>query len=186
MIARQGATTTSGQVSLVERARSGDVGAFELLLETRLQRLVGTARAIVGNDADANDVVQETCIHAWRRLPGLRDVDAFDAWLMRVLVNACRDAIRRRSRVREVSLMPIHDRPGARTDEPVVRDDADLIARAFDSLGPDARALIVLHHLRHEPVASIAAALNIPVGTVKWRLHAARAALEAAIAGEME
>ena len=116
--------------------------------------------------------------------PRLRDVEAFDVWLNRVLVNSCRMLLRKRRRVREVAIAADFDRVGPARDEPGRFDDADAIGRALDRLDPDARSLLVLHHLRHEPVERIATALGIPVGTVKWRLHAARQALAAALDGE--
>ena len=59
--------------------------------------------------------------------------------------------------------------------------EREAVERAFERLTPDQRAILVLHHLHHQPVAAIAAALGIPDGTVKWRLHAARTALSAAM-----
>jgi RNA polymerase sigma-70 factor (ECF subfamily) len=92
--------------------------------------------------------------------------------------------LRRQRRVREI---PIPDALGRMDPLPSgtdAVDEVDTVARAFDRLDADVRALLVLHHLRHEPVARIANSLGIPVGTVKWRLHAARAALERALEGE--
>ena len=169
---------------LIERARDGDVAAFESLIAPRVDGLLRTAWAIVGNEADARDATQEACLSAWSNLPGLRDVDRFDAWLGRVLVNNCRMLLRKRGRIREIAIADDLDRPAPDTGGPSAIDDADVIARAFDRLDADARAILVLHHLRHEPVARIAESLGVPVGTVKWRLHAARAELERALQGE--
>ena len=58
------------------------------------------------------------------------------------------------------------------------------MGRAFDRLGPADRAILVLHHVDERPVAEIARTLGIPVGTAKWRLHAARKALERALEAE--
>ena len=172
------------EAGLVERARHGDPAAFETLLSGRLDKLFRTAWAILGSEADARDAIQEACLATWRQLPRLRDVERFDAWLSRILINACLLKLRQRARVREIPMMPAHDRPAPAGGDPDAIGEADAISRAFDRLTPDARAILVLHHLRHEPVSSIAASLGIPVGTVKWRLHAARAALETALAGE--
>lgn len=161
------------------RARDGDVVAFEALVEARLARLHRTACAILDNESDAADAVQDACLSAWRELPKLRDVEAFDAWVSRVLVNSCRMLLRRRARVHEVAIAPHHDRPGPGSVGPEASNELDAIIRAFAHLDPDERSLLVLHHLRHEPLASIAAALHVPDGTVKSRLHAARASLEA-------
>lgn len=170
--------------ALIERAALGDAAAFEALIETRLDRLFRTAWAIVGNEADARDATQDACLSAWRELPRLRDADRFDAWLSRVLVNACRQKLRRRVRVREVQMQPDHDRPGPISDDPGQLGEMDAVSRAFDRLSADARAILVLHHLRHEPVTAIAVALGIPTGTVKSRLYSARADLQRALERE--
>jgi RNA polymerase sigma-70 factor (ECF subfamily) len=83
------------QRGLVERARQGEHDAFADLLDVRLARLDAAARLILRDGELARDAVQETMIRAWRDLPGLRDPDRFDAWLQRLLANACLDLVRR-------------------------------------------------------------------------------------------
>ena len=82
----------------VERARQGDHDAFATLVDARLARLDAAARLILRDGELARDAVQEALIRAWRDLPGLRDPDRFDAWLHRLIVNACLDLVRRRKR----------------------------------------------------------------------------------------
>ena len=135
-----------------------------------------TALAILGNEADARDATQETFISSWSRLSGLRDVDRFDAWLGRILINACRMQLRHRRRVREVSVAEVADAPRApRSADPPDSPDFD---DAFDRLTVDQRALLVLHHMHGYGVREIGAWLGIPTGTVKWRLSRARTALK--------
>jgi len=180
------ALPSSAEADLVRRAAQGDSAAFAVLVGTRADRAFRTAQAILGNEPDARDATQEAFVAAWRQLPRLRDAEHFDAWLRRILVNACRTQIRARHRVREISLDELPDRSGA---GPVAADrvsETDVLGRAFDRLDADKRAILVLHYLRHEPVANIANAMGIPSGTVKWRLHAARGALERALRAEGE
>ena len=177
-------TARASDPGLIECARAGDVAAFEALIAPRVDGLFRTAWAIVGNEADARDATQEACLSAWRHLPRLRDADRFDAWLGRVLVNSCRMQLRKRGRIREIPMSDGLDQPGPASSDPAFMGDVDTVARAFDRLDPDARSILVLHHLRHEPVARIAESLGVPVGTVKWRLHAARAQLERALRRE--
>ena len=162
--------------TLIDAAKVGEGGAFESLLSARLDRTYRTARAILGNEHDARDAVQVAWLAIWRQLPQLREVEAFDAWVDRIVVNACRTELRRRGAVREIPMAVGFDAavsgPGP---EQVAERDA--VGRAFGRLNPDQRAILVLHHLDHRPVGAIATALGIPEGTVKWRLHAARTAL---------
>jgi RNA polymerase sigma-70 factor, ECF subfamily len=181
-----GATPASQQAELVVRAARGDAMAFEELVTMTADRAFRIARAILGDEADARDATQDAYVSAWRELPRLRNQDLFEPWLRRILVNACRATLRGRRRVREIRLDPRVDR---RVDGPSLADgvgDMDMLSRAFDRLDTDKRTILVLHYLNHEPVASIANALGIPVGTAKWRLSDARAALQRALTAEGE
>jgi RNA polymerase sigma-70 factor (ECF subfamily) len=164
---------------LVARAAGGDVSAFEALVAPRLNRAVRTASAILGSEADAHDVVQDAFVTTWRHLPRLRDRTKFDAWLNKMIVNLCRDALRRRRRSREVAL------DGAlhlySEDSSDAAAGMAALTAAFERLSVDHRHLLVMHHLHRVPVADLASDLGIPEGTAKWRLHAARAALTRAL-----
>jgi RNA polymerase sigma-70 factor (ECF subfamily) len=165
---------------LVERARRGEADAFVALIEERQVAMTRLAGAILGNEADAADALQEALVSMWRELPRLRDGARFDAWADRILVNACRLVLRRRARhrVRHVAL----DDEAPATDGPERRiGERDAFSRAFESLRADARAILVLRHLEERPVAEIAEVLGIPAGTVKSRLFAARRDLERAL-----
>src|SRR6476469_2288132 len=90
--------------SLADRARHGDLDAFEELMHARIDAIYRLSYAIVGDEADARDATQETFITAWRGIRGLRDPGRFDAWLQRIAVNAARMTRRSRGRrrVREI------------------------------------------------------------------------------------
>lgn len=171
----------SAEESLVARARQGDRGAFAELIEPRASRLLRMARVIVGNETDALEVAQETLIAAWVRLPGLRDSQRFDAWLNRTLVNKCRDALRRRRRVREIDIGEA-DLTVPDTAEGVAAQ-ASVLA-AFDRLSVDDRHILAMRHVHDLPLDAIARQLDIPVGTAKSRLWSARRALERALEAE--
>ena len=165
---------------LVERARRGDADAFVALVEERQLAMTRLAGAILGNEADAADALQEALVSMWRELPRLRDTARFDAWSDRILVNACRLVLRRRARAR-VRQVPLEDGHESTDLGSAAVDEQDAFNRAFERLSADARVVLVLHHLENRPVAEIAAALGIPTGTVKSRLFAARRDLERAI-----
>jgi RNA polymerase sigma-70 factor, ECF subfamily len=162
---------------LLVRARAGDREAFELIVLAKGEPMFRTALAILGNEADARDATQETFVNSWRRMSDLREIDRFDAWLGRILINECRTALRHRRRVREVAIEEAPDaqaRPAA--GEGFFSTDFDA---AFARLTVDQRAILVLHHLHGYGVREIATWLGIPSGTVKWRLNRARNALRA-------
>jgi RNA polymerase sigma-70 factor (ECF subfamily) len=170
------------QLELVERARRGDHDAFAALAGAVLGRMDGAARLILRDPEQAKDAVQEALVRAWRDLPTLRDPERFDAWLHRLLVRCCIDEARRLRRHRfDVELTPIH--APAIEGGVSLTDDRDQLERGFVRLPPEDRALIVLHHYLGLPMPEAAAALGIPLGTAKSRLHRAlndmRAAIEA-------
>jgi RNA polymerase sigma factor (sigma-70 family) len=172
---------------LIIRARSGDLPSFDALITARLPQMTRTAMAILGHEADARDAVAETIAVVWRELSRLRDVEAFDAWSQRILVHECRRTLRRRGRARvrelgvEAASAVATGRASGSPDD-VARRQA--LERAFERLDADDRALLVLHHLEGRSLADLAVVLDIPVGTVKSRLHHARSALERALARE--
>ena len=165
--------------ALVEAAQRGDHGAFQALVISRVDRLFGVARLILRDVHLAEDAVQETLIKAWRELPRLRDVDRLDAWLHRLLVNACADQGRsRRRRSGEVDLAVIQP-AGADTSGRTA--DRDQLERGFRRLAPDQRTAVVLRHYAGFSAEEIAEMLGIPVGTAKSRIHYATEAMRAAL-----
>lgn len=172
------------QVALVERAKAGDEEAFASLARAAGDRLLAIAYRILRDLGLAEDAVQQTLVLAWRELPTLRDVHRFDAWLRRLLVNACyREARRGRHWAANVRLMPI-DLPG-RTDEYSSIVDRDQLDRGFRRLPPEQRAVFVFHHYLGLTLIEVAAELGVPLGTVKSRLHYATNTLRAAIEADL-
>jgi len=96
------------QVALVERARAGDEEAFASLARAAGDRLLAIAYRILRDLGLAEDAVQQTLVIAWRELPRLRDIERFDAWIHRLLVNACYAEARRGRRwASNVRVLPI-------------------------------------------------------------------------------
>ncbi len=184
MTASAEALPVASETDLVRRAARGDALAFERLLATRADHAFRIARAMLGDESDARDATQEAFVSAWRELPRLREPERFDAWLRRILVNACRAQMRVRKRVREIRLEVIADPPAPGPSLSEQLGATDTLARAFDRIDGDKRAILVLHHLDRASVAEIAASLGIPTGTVKRRLHDAREALQRALVAE--
>jgi RNA polymerase sigma-70 factor, ECF subfamily len=186
---RLGGVDLGGTEAAVERAQRGDEIAFERLVESRLGSLLRLASAIIGDETDARDAVQDACVSAWRALPTLREPAKFDAWLGRIVTNTCRMALRghRRRRVREVAVgslgmegqRRLMNEPVAEPDDRV--GDLEILDRAFERLDADQRIALTLHYLEGRPVAEIASLTGVSIPTAKWRLHVARGALATAL-----
>src|SRR5262245_24195345 len=130
------------QRDLVEAAQRGDHEAFETLAAAAGARLLTVARMVLRDGHQAEDAVQDALVRAWQSLPQLRDPDRWDAWLRRLVVRACADQARRRSRrVAEVRMIGIEAAAG---DQATSVDDQDELDRGFQRLKPDQRTALVL------------------------------------------
>ena len=168
------------QGDLVRRAQRGDQEAFDVLAGAAYDRLFALAQRILRDLDRSDDAVQECLVRAWRDVRGLREIDRFDAWLQRLLINACYDEGRRqRSRSREIHLLPL-DRaaPGDAANDLA---DRDQLERGFRRLPVEQRAVLVMHHYLGLRLPEIAETLGIPEGTVRSRLHYATLAMRAVL-----
>jgi RNA polymerase sigma-70 factor (ECF subfamily) len=164
---------------LLEAARRGDHEAFEALAIAVSGRLYAVARLILRDTHLAEDALQETLVHIWRNLPALRDLDRFDAWTYRVVVNACADTGRQRRRFSaEVRLL---EPPATAADASAEAADRDQLERGFRHLRPEQRAALVLHYYVGLPAREVADVLGVPVGTAKSRIHYGTEIMRAAL-----
>ncbi len=132
---------------LVERARNGDHDACTVLAGAAISRLDATAFLMLRDTDRATDAVRNALIRAWRDLSTLRDPDRLDAWLHRLLVNACIDEIRRlRRRPFEIDVDVTDLNLPFSADAVSAVADRDQLERGFRRLDPEERAVIVLHH----------------------------------------
>lgn len=172
-------------VDIVNAARAGDLEAFGVLVRRTAGLAVGVALARTGRPEIADEVAQDAFVDAWRLLPTLREPAAFAAWLRTVVV---KHADRHTRRHREDGVL----------DESVVRADADpegdtaareevrRVRAAVAALPAHQREAVALFHLSGCSHAEVAALLEVPVSTVKKRLHDARRRLEPLLEVPME
>jgi RNA polymerase sigma factor (sigma-70 family) len=168
--------------ALATRARGGDAGALASLLERYRPSLYAVAVGLLHSRDDALDAVQETTVIALVKLGSLRDPAAVGAWLHRVLRNTCLVRLRRRVRetpTDELDVPVLVPAPEEALDQLALRD---WVWAAIDTLTLDERVTVMLRYFgrcqSYEAIASITA---VPVGTVRSRLHRARAQLSHAL-----
>lgn len=171
-------------VELVRRAQGGDREAFAMLVPPAVDRLIAVAYRILGDADLAEEATQLALISAWKKLPSLREPARFDAWLYRLVVNACRDEVRRRPwEVRSVTPLALVVEASAPEQQV---DERDRLDRAFGRLSVDHRAVIVLHHYLGFPLVEVGRVLGVPTGTARSRLHYALQAMRAALGQDDE
>lgn len=156
---------------LVERARGGDREAFAVLVGMHLGRAQAVARAVLGDDAGADDAVQEAFIAAWTRLGSLADPAAFPSWLSAIVRNRARDVLRRQAARRE-SALPAQVAAGGADDG---GDPA--LAAALAALDADAREILRLRYEAGLDARQCAETLGISPAAAEKRLWRAREAL---------
>lgn len=175
-------TTVTDRHSPNDAARPSDLRTAEarrerFLAATRpaLDRAYRLAGLLLGNAAEAEDVVQDALVTAWQSFDEVRDPASFGAWFDRIVVNRSRDRLRRRGSVRFIAIAPDLDPPGRDPFQGVLERDALLSGLA--GLTPDERAVVVLRFWADLPLDEIADRLDWPLGSVKSRLHRALARL---------
>lgn len=177
---------------LVERAKRGEVSAFEMLVvkyQRRIERLIG--RMVRDTDL-VQDIAQETFIRAYRALPQFRGESAFYTWLYRIAVNTAKKALVEKKRdplVFEGAMVSTEDgeEPSrvenelsdGETPETVLagRQVAATVNAAIDALSEDLRQAIVLREIEGLSYEEIADVMNCPIGTVRSRIFRAREAI---------
>jgi RNA polymerase sigma-70 factor (ECF subfamily) len=167
---------------LVRRAMTGDHEAFTKLVDASIDRQYVLALAILRNRDRAQDAVQDALVSAWRDVRSLRDPGAWDAWLHRLTVWACYRLARKDRRRTVVELHLVPDPEPADEGDPYARvADREQLDRTLGSLPVDLRAIVVLHYHLDRPLTDVAAILDLPLGTVKSRLHRALEMLRSAL-----
>ena len=165
----------ANEVATMVRSRDDEIADLLLRRAAEAHRL---AAWILRDPVGAEDAVQEAALIAWNRRASLRDGAAAEGWFSRIVVNVCRDELRRRARKRDLpAVEPVVGLGTARVS------DRDELGRAISRLTPDQQVVLGLRFGRDLTVPQIAAETGLPEGTVKSRLHHSleylRASLEA-------
>ncbi len=155
----------------VERIRVDAAAEFSRLVDRHLDSAYRLASVVLGDPTEAEDAAHDASLLAWRRFGTLRERDHFEQWFCRIVVNVCRDRLRRRRR------HPVQELPAFDAIELHAPDETgrlatrDAIDSAFVRLEPDHQVVVALRFYRDLTVDEMARRLGIPAGTVKSRLH---------------
>lgn len=170
---------------LAASARAGDREALGRLAERWQPKLLAHGYRLLGERESAREAVQDAWADILKGLAGLDDVRVFPAWAYRIVTRRAADVIRRRQRDRRIGAAYAAEREtdAASVSPAEAGADAAPLNEAIAALPPEQRAAIALFYLEDFSVAEIAAALNVPAGTVKTRLMHARRNLRAALEG---
>jgi RNA polymerase sigma-70 factor (ECF subfamily) len=186
------------EAELISRAADGDGVAFEAIMRRHNQLLFRTARSIVHNDAEAEDVVQDAYLRAWRALRNYRAESKLSTWLVRITTNEALGRLRRKS----AQIIPLeaamtsheseaqtalNDEPERSPEQSMMRVQMRKLLEARIDLLPEAfRTVFMLRAIEEMSVEEIAEALEIPEATVRTRFFRARSLLRESLAQEMD
>lgn len=163
----------SDQTLLVLLAQAGDRAALEQLLRNSHGPLRRYITRLAGADL-ADDILQETSIQIFRKLPFLREPAVFRAWTFRIASRIAISQLKRAHRWQSLDDAPI----GSFTTNPDLGGPSEAaFLTLLDQVSPASRAVLLLHYQHHLSLEETAAILDIPVGTAKSRLHYGVAAL---------
>ena len=149
-----------------------DQREFEQRARACLPKLFRVCCAILPDAGDREDAIQEALLRAWKRRGTLREVAYFETWLVRIVINECRDTLRRRKRSATVELSEIIPAPQAEAPDPVLQ-------QALYRMDVKLRLPLVLQYLEGYKIEEIAKMTGTPVGTLKHRMRRAKDMLRA-------
>jgi RNA polymerase sigma-70 factor, ECF subfamily len=183
---------------LAARVAAGERAAFEALMRRHNRALFRTARAILRDDAEAEDALQEAYLQAYRAIGGFRAEAKLKTWLARIVANEALMRVRKRARRAEivplqagVSATEINEIPDENMNETPERsaqrtEMRRLLEAQIDSLPDDYRVVFVLRAVQEMSVEETAEALGIPPATVRTRLFRARSLLREGLAAKID
>ncbi len=177
-------------LDLIEAHRRGEKGAFDVLVKRHEARVWRLACRLLGDSDAALDAAQEAFVKAWKALPRFKGESRFSTWLTRIAINQCRNELRRRRTVKHTQPLSLDaaprgaERPPSETlaacgPEPWEvargREVNRALEAALSDLEPDSREVLLLRDAEDLSYEEIAEILDVPLGTVRSRLHRARA-----------
>ncbi|NBU75163.1 MAG: sigma-70 family RNA polymerase sigma factor [Planctomycetes bacterium] len=184
-----------GEQELLNRARSGDADSFCLLVAQHQSRLFTCVYRMLGHMEDAQDVVQEAFLNAYLSLSQFKGDARFFTWIYRIALNAAISHRRKAMHRINARMIPI-DESGSGFDPQaadipadaglIFEDNSRQLHAALDRLSPDHRAVLVMKDMEDMRYESMAEILEVPIGTIRSRLHRARLELRSILEQETD
>ncbi|WP_202081283.1 RNA polymerase sigma factor SigW [Caldalkalibacillus salinus] len=175
---------------LIKKASAGSRTAFRAIVERYKNKIYHLAYRMLGNHTEAEDVAQETFIRVYTKLDRYNDDHKFSTWIYRIATNLCIDHLRKRKQhvqsldqeVAGVEGLALYSQVASTTDTPEeevmtleLREEVQL---AIDKLPPQYKTIIILRYLQDLSLQEISEVIDLPVTTIKTRIHRGREALK--------
>jgi RNA polymerase sigma-70 factor (ECF subfamily) len=181
------ASDTISDAECVRRLQLGDTDAFEILVRRHEKTIFNLVYRMLGDYDEAAETSQEVFLSAFRAIDRFRGDANFSTWLFRIALNhtSTRRRSINRSQQRRVAIEdaePVRDPQPGPAEAMEKKEMRERVQSALNSLEPDDATVILLRDMQDVPYDEVARLLDIPVGTVKSRLHRARQALKAQLA----
>ena len=180
---------------LIEKARDGDISAFEKLISLYEKKIYNYCYRMTNNREDAEDLTQDVFIKVYRNLKNFKGNSKFSTWIYRIAYNACVDKHRKKKKIQFFSLdSGNHDNTGNTQlvsnnplpeDEIIQKERYKKIQECIANLKPKYKTVIILRDIQNYSYEEIAEILQMPLGTVKSHISRARAALSDALKGTL-
>ena len=152
-------------INLVKKAKEKDADAFVELMQLQMKKMYRVALAILMNDEDAADAIQDAILACWEKIHTLKNASYFSTWMTRILINKCYDIRKKQGRIIDLKDY----------EEPAVCDEYNLeLKEAISSLDEKYRIVMTLFYSQGYHIDEIARILKIPKSTVQTRLHRGR------------
>lgn len=174
---------------MIKQSIKGDVASFEQLIKSYQKMAYNVAYRVMGNEEDAKDMTQEALIKVYRNLKSFRMDASFSTWLYRIVMNTCKDALRKR-KTKVISLDQTYDTgdgeiqweledEGLKPDEKLIQKETqEEVQEALQEVSENNRIVIVLRDIKGLTYSEIADVIDIAEGTVKSRLNRGRKELK--------
>ena len=155
------------EYNFIKRAQKKDADAFTKLMQSHMQAMYKTARAMLKNDEDAADAISDTILACWEKMEQLKKPEFFKTWMTRILINQCHDILRQRKRVYPVEEME---------EISVSSQEYENIEwlETMQGLDEKYRLVMILYYVNGLKTTEISSVLHIPVSTVRTRLARGR------------